>query len=361
MAEDIDFVFDAEDGDWIKEADPEITPDSELFAQDAIKVVRGDKLIKVEWEENEHPRAEDGRFGTKAGERESTKEEKAKEPAQAPAHSKKSSIPRGDYQTLIRAMSFSSDEAKDMLKRHNLTTEEARTKIVNARKESQSFPSTILKHRDAAGKVTKERQAVYDKIVDTALEGKKPAEGRSLHFIITGGLPGSGKSSILEQDMYKGAVENSVLIDADDIRIKLAKVDGIDNVGTHSASYQDETDEVIEDMFYKAVRSGLDIIYDSTMKTSDRLVKFVEELRKIGGTSEVAFSDVPLEKSMTRAMARFFSGGRFVDPNYIITHDHKNMQTLEFMKSKVDKWRHWSNDVPYGEGPKLIRSDEHGG
>jgi len=70
---------------------------------------------------------------------------------------------------------------------------------------------------------------------------------------------------------------------------------------------------------------------------------------------EIAFADLPMEKTITRAIDRFLGPrGRFVDPAYIITHGRKNLATLEAVKDKVAHWYHYNTDVAKGKKPKLI-------
>ncbi|MFA5416881.1 MAG: hypothetical protein WC341_00345, partial [Bacteroidales bacterium] len=84
----------------------------------------------------------------------------------------------------------------------------------------------------------------------------------------------------------------------------------------------------------------------------------IDAFKAKGFTVEIAFSEVSLESAMNRALERFLSGSgegrRFVDPKYIASHDHKNLESFLELRGKVDKWSHWDNEVPFGEQPILL-------
>lgn len=374
-------VFDEEDFNWLRSEG--MPHDADLtWEVDDEEVKKGRSirdLLKAEWEENKHPRAKDGKFGNKNGgdapKSEHKKPIKVKEKSPQPVNTasgnvRTTELPQEDSDAKKRALSFTSEEGKAICQKYNLTREQIMKKIEGAREIAKSTPSTIEKH--IVGEVDKNnpdwrekspidpmRIMVYNEYIDAQLGKAEPLPaGQVPKLLVTGGLPGSGKSTMLGADVYKEQEETSVRIDADLIRNHLAKVDGLEHAGIRAASYQDETDRVIEILFDKAVANNYNVIYDSTMKTPDRLIAFVDKFKESGGKTEIAYAELPLEKAITRAVSRFLNpeSGRFVDPDYVVTHDHKNLRTLELMKSKVDSWRHWNTDVPHGS-PAVMKGE----
>ena len=67
-----------------------------------------------------------------------------------------------------------------------------------------------------------------------------------------------------------------------------------------------------------------------------------------------AFADLPTPKAIERAVSRYFSKDRFVDPAYIMTHGDYNIQTFNKIKKYLDEWYHYNTDVPLGVDPILI-------
>lgn len=257
-----------------------------------------------------------------------------------------------DYETLEKALALDSDEAKKMLKRYNATPEEALQRIAEAREKAAALKSSRDVHMKD-GVYTAERQALHDKIKsDFLAQGKIEDEPK---LLLTGGLPGSGKSSVLESEQYAGYEGQYVVIDSDRIKGLLAKADGIDNVTIEAASYHAEADDIIANIFSEALEKRMNIGLDGTMKSSGKMVSLAQSFKDKGYSVEVAFVNLDPEKAITRGIGRFLGGGRFVDPVYIASNDHKNPKTANDLYDISDTWRFWSNDVPFGSPPILVK------
>ncbi len=264
-------------------------------------------------------------------------------------------MPESDWAEYENAMHLDSPDAAGMLARAgNISPEEARARIDAARIEAAGYPSTRDQHLQADGSYTPERQALHDKIQQDLLANSvAPGEGEQPTLLLTGGLPGAGKSSMLRGKEYDDIRDKVVMIDSDDIKGRLAQADGIDNVGTHAASYHPEADDIVASTMAAALSEGRSIGLDGTMKSGDKMASMVEQFKARGYRVEVAFAHLPIQKAMERAVGRYLQGGRFVDPKYIATHDAKNIKTARVLKGKADVVRIWNTDVPYGSSPTL--------
>ena len=171
---------------------------------------------------------------------------------------------------------------------------------------------------------------------------------------MSGGYPGSGKSTMLDQ-AFPGWRKKFVHIDSDKIKSILAKYDGIDELGWRAYAYHDEADAVIDLMFEMATNENRHILFDATMKNSDKMTKLVKKYSEFGYKTSTAFADLPIEQSIERAIARFYGDtGRFVDPIYIVTHGNKNINTFEGLKELVNSWTIYNTDVPINTPALLI-------
>lgn len=258
-----------------------------------------------------------------------------------------------DYAAYQKAMEMDSPDAKKALERAGISRDQALQMIDNARETAANLPQT----RDTYmvdGKYTDERQKLHDSIRDEYLSKGKINEDGKPELFLTGGLPGAGKSSILKKEMYDGYKEKFVIIDSDAIKEKLAAADGLENLGIHAASYHAEADDIISDIFSQAVERRMNIGLDGTMKNQKKMLDVVSNFKDMGYNVEVAFVDLPPQKAMERGTERFVRGGRFVDPVYIASNDHKNPATAQALKDHVDVYRFWNNDVPFGTSPILV-------
>ncbi len=261
-------------------------------------------------------------------------------------------VAKSDHDKVEAVLSFTSPEMQDVLKTAGLTADAARKQIDDAREFAGSAKQTRDSH-SSDGKYTKERQRLHDEIEQELLSGRETGVVQPSLFL-TGGYPGSGKSYVLKQPQYAGYKEKHVTIDSDNIKERLALADGIKKIGKRAASYHAEADDIIASVFEKALSKKMNIGLDGTLKNSNKMVALVERFKARGYKVEVAYIDIPIHKAMGRAVERFLTGGRFVDPVYIASHDTKNIKTLGALKPLVNVWRHWDNDVPRGVAPRLI-------
>jgi predicted ABC-type ATPase len=260
-----------------------------------------------------------------------------------------------DAERMHRVMQYEDPDVKSAMEKLNLTKPDVDRMIVEAREYAKAAPQTRTLHVDANGKYSEKRLAVHGKIIgDIMSKAVVPAKGEKPLLFMTGGLSGSGKSTMMKLNPMYEKADKGLKIDADDIRAKLAEADGIKTVTKEASSYQDEVDDVIKELWRNILEKGCSVTYDCTMKTTNKTVRIVEAFKKFGYKTEIAFAYVPLEKAMSRAVKRYVEGGRFVDPVFVASQDHRNLATLEELKSKVDVWRKWDMNVPMGSQPKLM-------
>lgn len=254
----------------------------------------------------------------------------------------------GDYDVFERAMSFETGSGRELLKSLRMTKQEVLWHVEKQRILAGSTQQTKDLHYQH-GDYSLERTKVHHGVLDTLFNGLAPATGKPT-VLMTGGYPGAGKSSILKQKDLSGYVQ----LDSDTIKGLLAAADGIDRLTHEAAAYHAESNDVLQEAFARAIAQGYNVVLDHTMRDEGRMLSFVERFRSAGYDVKAVYADLPMEKAIHRAIYRSVVEGRFVDPAYIVTHDHRNIRTLESLKQKVDAWEHWNTDVSFGQPAKLV-------
>ena len=126
--------------------------------------------------------------------------------------------------------------------------------------------------------------------------------------IISIGVPGSGKSTVMRKIAEWGSFE---ITGPDAIRLE---------------KHNDETDHADDQAIWVELRSrvaaamkaGKTIVIDSTFHTKQRRVHFLEFARANGAARiEALYFDIPLEMLLSRASGRHESGGKETSLDYI--------------------------------------------
>lgn len=189
-----------------------------------------------------------------------------------------------------------------------------------------------------------------------------PCDG---HAIIAGGLPGSGKSTVL--DKHAGIDRsNYLMINPDSIKEEMARRDMIPTVGDLSpmeASHlaHEESSLIAKRLAIRAIADRKNLIWDITMSSRTTTEKRINELHQAGYSVDGIFVDIPVETSVRRADARHREGhddyragiglgGRYVPPEVIRSladpdWGSKNRGVFESQKEQFGGWLHFDNSV----------------
>ncbi|WP_282782237.1 zeta toxin family protein [Phaeodactylibacter xiamenensis] len=196
----------------------------------------------------------------------------------------------------------------------------------------ETLPQTKKMHTKD-GEYTAERKKLHDKIITEEVEGNACIRREAPIAILTGGLPGSGKSTYIRNN--KDWMTNPAIfkIDADDIRAKLPEYKGWNASQTHS-----ETQDLTKTLLNKVGKFGcsFDVIYDGTMNKSKKYKPLIDTLKKEGYRVFIMFMKVDKETSMERAMGRYKRSGRYV-PRFVIEEGAENgLAAFNELKNEVD-------------------------
>jgi predicted kinase len=226
-----------------------------------------------------------------------------------------------------------------------------------------------------------QRDAMHDSIIDDlyARASDVPCEQRA---IIAGGLPGAGKSTILER--YAGIDRSHYLtINPDDVKEEMARRDMIPPVSGLSPMeasdlVHEESSHIAKRLAHRAYADGKNVIWDITMSSRVSTENRVTALRTQGYEQiEGVFIDVAVDVSVARTESRHREGedsyragdgygGRFVPAEFIRAKADPewgscNRKTFEDVKEHFDCWYRYDNS---GSSPTLAesnrRKEDHG-
>ena len=281
-----------------------------------------------------------------------------------------------------------SDGAKTGLKNKNLTRSEALkqlsehraklaaagpdTKTLNFIKTGESFKLDRFGKKilgsDGKYKMTdigyypRDRAILHNRIARSIVQQGKIADDAA-DLLMTGGYPGSGKSTMLDS-AFPGWQKKYVHLDSDHIKGLLAAFDDT-TISWNAAQYHEEADDIIRLIFQKSFNENRHLLFDGTMKNSQKMIDLISDFHSAGNYNPyIAFSDLPMEKAIERAILRATgpSGatGRFVEPYYITTHLGENIKTFDALKDKFEdfiKYTKYDNDVPFNTDPILLETN----
>jgi predicted ABC-type ATPase len=218
-----------------------------------------------------------------------------------------------------------------------------------------------------------DREAAQDAIVDD-LYSRAAAVPCDHRAIVTGGLPGAGKTTVLRQHADLD-LSNYLVINPDVIKDALARRGLIPEVAGLSpleaaGLVHEESSHIAKALAHRAQAEGKNLVWDVTMSRAESCAGRIEALRSAGYTwIEAVFVDVPVEVSILRTDARHRGGqedyraglgfgGRFV-PNEMTAYQSdpdwgsRNRANFEQVKSRFDAWSVYDNSVD-GRAAELI-------
>jgi predicted ABC-type ATPase len=210
-----------------------------------------------------------------------------------------------------------------------------------------------------------DRVAFHDEIIEDLYQqaADVPCDR---HAIIAGGLPGAGKSTILER--YAGVDRSRFLtLDPDQIKSELARrglipqVEGLSPMEASDLAHE-ESSRITKLLAARAQADGKNIIWDITMSSQSSTERRIADLRSNGYTHiEAIFVDIPPELSEMRVEARHRAdqeryrngqglGGRLIPPEAIRLQSDdewgsKNRKAFEAVKPSCDTWKLYDNSV----------------
>ncbi len=221
---------------------------------------------------------------------------------------------------------------------------------------------------------TSERRAGHNAIIADLYGAARdvPCERRA---ILAGGLPGAGKTTVLEE--HAGIDRSRYLtINPDEIKTEMANRGMIPEVAgltpmEASDLVHEESSHIAKQLALRAMPDGKNVIWDITMASRESTEKRVSVLRAAGYAVEGIFVDIPVDVGIRRSEARHREGhdsyraghgpgGRFVPAEVVSSQadpdwGSRNRRTFEQVKRQLDAWLQCDNSVD-GRAPLLVDS-----
>lgn len=186
---------------------------------------------------------------------------------------------------------------------------------------------------------TPERQKLHEQILSKVTKDAVCTDQVQPIAVLTGGGPGSGKSTFLRKFAPYLQSDKIIKVDADEIRAGLPEYKGWNSAQTH-----EETRDMVNQLlntFDQPCKH--DILYDGTMSNTKKYLPLIDKLKQLGYKVYIAFMDVPREVSIQRAMQRYQDNkegstpfGRYVPIGVINDFFDTGKAGFENIKNDVD-------------------------
>ena len=181
------------------------------------------------------------------------------------------------------------------------------------------------------------------------------AQERRADIVI--GAPAAGKSSVLVDPLSEQ--HKSRVIDSDDAKKLLPEYDE----GKGAGNVHRESSMIRNDLLVRAVENGDNLVWPTVGDKLDKLLRDIQNFRDNGYSVYLHLNELSASKATGRALGRYLSEGRFVDPEVVLKVGDKPTQNYNYIRQQeglIDGYSHYSNDVPRGEKPILYEAGDAG-
>ncbi len=181
------------------------------------------------------------------------------------------------------------------------------------------------------------------------------AQERRADIVI--GAPAAGKSSVLVDPLSEQ--HKSRVIDSDDAKKLLPEYDD----GKGAGNVHRESSMIRNDLLVRAVENGDNLVWPTVGDKLDKLLNDIQNFRDNGYSVYLHLNELSASKATGRALGRYLSEGRFVDPEVVLKVGDKPTQNYNYIRQQeglIDGYSHYSNDVPRGEKPILYEAGDTG-
>ena len=179
------------------------------------------------------------------------------------------------------------------------------------------------------------------------------AQERRADIVI--GAPAAGKSSVLVDPLSEQ--HKSRVIDSDDAKKLLPEYDE----GKGAGNVHRESSMIRNDLLARAVENGDNLVWPTVGDKLDKLLRDIQNFRDNGYSVYLHLNELSASKATGRALGRYLSEGRFVDPEVVLKVGDKPTQNYNYIRQQeglIDGYSHYSNDVPRGEKPILYEAGD---
>ena len=231
------------------------------------------------------------------------------------------------------------------------TPEEVALAYERAEAESAARPPThLIRTPEREAKRAAWADALYQSGGKAGGPPFEPLRERLADVVL--GLPASGKSNARVNKIRD--LHRSVLIDADEAKILVDEFEG----GRGAAQVHEESAQIAEGrVLPRAMDNGDNVVLALVGKNPSKIESILQNLKDTGYQVRLHFVDLPAEKAKQRTVSRFVEDHRFVSIDYLEgvgAGPRKTFNALRHRRDIVDAEEEVSNDVSYGEEPRVV-------
>ena len=200
-------------------------------------------------------------------------------------------------------------------------------------------------HSTKEGKYTKARQELHREIRNDFLLNDETINKKGKPTVIfLGGPPSSGKSEVILKKMGKFTNkdktemtikgEKFIVLDNDKVKSKLPEYREYNSPLTHN-----EASDIYDDLGDIAILENRNIIFDATLKSTDKAINKIKEFQEKGYDVKVYATNNDVGKSTRGATQRAIKDGRVVPIEYIVKNGQKINVSVQKVAPYSDEWR----------------------
>jgi predicted ABC-type ATPase len=208
------------------------------------------------------------------------------------------------------------------------------------------MPEDTLKHHTGPdGKLTPERAALHQKVMDHFTKHVAPVpEGKQPQAVLMMGAPASGKSS-MTRGMDLG---DFVRVDADGVKEQIPEYHAAINhpegsARNAAAMVHEESSHLAKKVRDHAIESRKNLLFDGIGNNAANYKKMIADLKSKGYHVTVMMSDLDSETGMARAKARAEKTGRWVPESFIREAYERIPKNFETIAADADNFQLFDN------------------
>jgi predicted ABC-type ATPase len=201
---------------------------------------------------------------------------------------------------------------------------------------------------------TEERKLLRVQIAQKLISNAHSVKQNEIpNLYITIGLPGSGKSSVIEKPICQKL--KAIVLDKDEAKQYLPEY----NKGKANYLVSDEAGEITESAFSKALSLRCNIVKPNIGTVYSDIIKYAQAAKDVGYSVHLRLIDIPPDEAAKRALKRFETNGRFTDTlihQYLGEKPKQNyLKLMKENKGLFSSFAAYSNDVEQGQSPIFIK------
>jgi len=237
--------------------------------------------------------------------------------------------------------------------------------------------NSLSDHIDKDGNLSPERQKVHDEIVQKFFADKVPYDGKPT-MIMSGGGPASGKSFVSDNAKSQFGDDTVVVVDPDEFKKMLPGFGDMAVAGDKAAGfYHEESSALAKRIYQYAADNGINVVYDGTGDGSVKSVmKKLKTAQDAGYNIKGEYVTVDVDGdsgAVVRNQKRYehakkdWEEGKKVDPPRLVRDDYvrdihaKVSDIAPDVANLFDEFTLTDNNVPKGAPRPVIATCKKGG